>query len=222
MRRQKRPFLGQTLFSGDLVRRFAGIVLPRVVITPHDIFGRNSDFHERWVRKFGGPRMRYAVRATVIATVLAIAGMPDLSPAQPASTNQKPIRGGPVSAQKNSSSVAFPQMSTEPATLPSSVTGCASTDLSCLKLFALSLQVEGLKSQLTQIQNQLAPILGRANVSCSGQSISRNGLGVSENCAPYICTNETGLCRETCRSVSDCSTGNACAPNFRCVPLPSH
>jgi hypothetical protein len=100
-----------------------------------------------------------------------------------------------------------PVMSTEPAYINGD---CAPNDTACKQILGLSIRLSGMESQLKDLQ-------ARSSFVCKSPTVSTNGIGVTDNCVPYKCKTETGLCPSVCRSVDDCSPGFACDQNQTCV-----
>ena len=76
----------------------------------------------------------------------------------------------------------------------------------------LKRNVDGLNRRIGSLESQLANMAQRTNFSCKSQTVSVNGAGVEQNCAPYRCQPIDGRCGlATCRSVNDCADGWVCS-----------
>jgi hypothetical protein len=84
---------------------------------------------------------------------------------------------------------------------------------------ALREQIDAIRREFgdsdRRISASLAALNNRVNVAqrpvCAGQSMLRDpASGAMESCAPYICNQVAGTCREICRNSSDCASGFVC------------
>lgn len=52
----------------------------------------------------------------------------------------------------------------------------------------------------------------KANVkmSCADHVTSKNSLGATEHCTPYVCSSVSGLCVKRCGGTDDCASGFVC------------
>ena len=60
----------------------------------------------------------------------------------------------------------------------------------------------------------------KANVRmfCADNLTSKNSLGATERCSPYVCSAVSGLCVKRCGTTGDCASGFACdIPVGNCV-----
>ena len=66
------------------------------------------------------------------------------------------------------------------------------------------------EQRLATLEDQLTVLSQTLVLTCTEPTVSSNGLGVSEECAPYTCNGVDGRCRQFC------ATSDSCAPGFVC------
>ncbi len=146
--------------------------------------------------------------AAVILTLLCVAASAE--PIDPYSRSQMGRSGTPPNTSPDANDRA-----TERPYLDACLSGQTTT---CQQLEALAAQIKALQTQLKQVSSQIEPVLKRAPF-CQSNTVSANGLGATDSCAPYNCNPVSGTCHERCRSVDDCSPPNICTPSGECETL---
>src|SRR5262249_55512774 len=154
--------------------------------------------------------------------LLALAWLVATASGEPLGRQLHPARGGQPEAPASDSSLA--DRADAP---PLEANVCLADTPECRSIRALSSKAAALQSsvaaprqQIDTRRRQMRQLAARASTVCRSDSVSANGAGDTDDCGFYRCNPVVGLCRQSCRSVDDCSQPNVCDQSDHCVQPP--
>jgi hypothetical protein len=136
-----------------------------------------------------------------LIAAFALVAVPVLSDSQPTPAkglNQPAMQAAPA---------AGAQMA-----LPAEATLRHDLDLAKKKIADLTKALDDCRKGSDECVKARDTALAKANVRmfCADNVTSKNSLGATERCAPYVCSAVSGLCVKRCATAADCAPGFGC------------